>query len=158
MENVGASGDQAPLHCAPATEALARRRLRRGSPAARRSSWGPILSGNLKEIPLSAVLTLIGMERLTGVLCVSPGNNPKPGARYYVYARSGRIVNAFPSDTAEMHALSGTDECLFRALECGVGRFRFYRCQSMDVAANVDRSVAGVLLDWAARLDRPRRL
>jgi len=110
----------------------------------RETILGPSLKGDLSQIGLAALLTMIEMERKTGVLTLrDPG-----GATSQVLVRNGRVVHARLD-----HAAEPVDaECVYHLLGWSAGSFELITCD-VEGADRVQSSTMNLLLEGARRLD-----
>jgi CheY-like chemotaxis protein len=120
------------------------------------------LLGRLEQVGLSALLTLLEMERKTGVLVVvhdrgerrkdrtDPGGHPSPTAR--VYLRGGRVIAArIDGASAPLH-----EECVYLLLEWATGSFEFTSCEVSEAPA-IHVTTTHLLMEGARRIDESSR-
>jgi DNA-binding response OmpR family regulator len=121
------------------------------------------LAGRLEQVGLSALLTLLEMERKTGVLVVThdrgdrkrgektdPGGHPFPTGR--IFLRGGRVVTA-QVDGAPAPV---NEECVYLLLEWSTGSFEFNACE-VDVASQIHVTTTHLLMEGARRIDESSR-
>lgn len=110
----------------------------------RETILGPSLKGDLSQIGLSALLTMIEMERKTGVLSLrDPG-----GASSQILVRNGRVVHARLDNAAD----PVDAECIYHLLGWSAGTFELITCD-VEGADRVQTSTMNLLLEGARRLD-----
>lgn len=111
---------------------------------ARETLLGPSLRGDLAQIGLAALLTMIEMERKTGVLSLrDPG-----GASAQILVRAGRVVHARLDDRAD----PVDAECVYYLLGWSAGSFDLIACE-VEGADRVHTSTMNLLLEGARRMD-----
>ena len=115
---------------------------------ARDTILGPSLKGDLSQIGLAALLTMIEMERKTGVLTL---RDPDGGGGQ-ILVRSGRVVHARLDEAPE----PVDAECVYHLLEWGAGTFELIACD-VEGADRVGVSTMNLLLEGARRLDEQHR-
>jgi CheY-like chemotaxis protein len=110
----------------------------------RETILGPSLKGDLSQIGLAALLTMVDMERKTGVLTLrDPG-----GASAQILVRGGRVVHARLD-----HAPDPVDaDCVYHLLGWSAGSFELIACD-VEGADRVQQSTMNLLLEGARRLD-----
>jgi DNA-binding response OmpR family regulator len=114
------------------------------------------LAGSLHQVSLPALLTLLEMERKTGILIVRQAGDPvaipsgQPGADDVgrIYLRGGKVVAA---------RLDGKDqpvreECVFFMLEWSAGRFEF-EATEIEVDDEIAQATSYLLMEAARRMD-----
>ncbi len=121
------------------------------------------LMGRLEQVGLSGLLTLLEMERKTGVLVVvhdrgegkkraktDPGGNPSPTGR--IYLRGGRIV------AARIDGVSTpvNEECVYLLLEWSTGSFEFNACEVSE-KPQIQVTTTHLLMEGARRIDESSR-
>ena len=111
---------------------------------ARETILGPSLRGDLAQIGLAALLTMIEMERKTGVLSLRDAS----GASAQILVRTGRVVHARLDDRAE----PVDAECVYHLLCWSAGSFDLIACE-VEGADRVHTSTMNLLLEGARRLD-----
>lgn len=140
-------------------EALARERIGAVVAEVQREDSSPIktstLAGNLQQVGLSPLLTLLEMERKSGVLVVtqdeSQGAIPAGGGEPVVgrvYLKQGKCLSA---------KLDGTDEpknedCIYFMLEWSAGFFEFQEVP-VEQEAEIKTSTTHMLMEGARRID-----
>jgi hypothetical protein len=123
------------------------------------------LMGRLEQVGLSALLTLLEMERKSGVLILvhdrgevkrgerprtDPGGNPNPTGR--IFLRRGRVVAARIDGVAE----PVNEECVYLLLEWATGSFEFSLADiSEDDQIHV--TTTHLLMEGARRIDESSR-
>ena len=104
------------------------------------------LTGNLSQIGLSILLTLLEMEQKTGILQVSDN---KASRQAEIRLRSGRVV------AAEMQREDSSiqdEECIYHLLKWNSGRFEFV-LTDVDVESRMSASATQLLMEGAKRID-----
>ncbi len=115
---------------------------------ARETILGPSLKGDLSQIGLAALLTMIEMERKTGVLAL----HELAGGSAQVLVRAGRVVHARLDDTSD----PVDAECIYYLLRWSAGTFELTACD-VEGADRVQSSTMNLLLEGARRLDEGGR-
>jgi CheY-like chemotaxis protein len=109
----------------------------------------PAILGSLEQIGLAGVLTMIEMERATGVLVLWNHRDPAQASSIArLRIRDGRILEA---------AIDGRDaprgaECVYGLLEWTGGRFEL-QPGKVEGADQVDASITHLLIEGARRID-----
>jgi DNA-binding response OmpR family regulator len=116
---------------------------------ARETILGPTLKGDLSQIGLATLLTMIDVERKTGVLTLQ---NPT-GSSAQVLAREGRVVHARLDDDED----PVDAECIYHLLRWNSGTFELTACD-VEGADRVQTSTITLLLEGARRLDEAVRV
>lgn len=111
---------------------------------ARETILGPSLRGDLSQIGLAALLTMVEMERKTGVLTLRSG----AGGSAQILVRGGRVVHARLDD----HPEPVDAECVYYLLSWSAGTFELITCE-VEGADRVQSSTMNLLLEGARRLD-----
>jgi CheY-like chemotaxis protein len=120
-------------------------RLRRLSLASRHAD-GPMLRGNLAEISLATLLSLLEFERKSGILVVLSGPD---AARLFV---AGGSVVKIEGPAGEADALGR----LMRVLDWDEGNFEFTRCEVVG-SDEIGLSTSRLLLEHARVRDEQSR-
>jgi DNA-binding response OmpR family regulator len=121
------------------------------------------LMGRLEQVGLSALLTLLEMERKTGVLVVTfdpgdrkvrarsdPGGHPNPTGR--IYLRGGRVLTArIDGAPAPIN-----EECVYLLLEWSTGTFEFNTCEVAE-KPQIRGTTTHLLMEGARRIDESSR-
>jgi CheY-like chemotaxis protein len=122
------------------------------------------LLGRLEQVGLSALLTLLEMERKTGVLVVvrdqggvgagiSATDTGSPaGQTARVYLRRGRVMVAALDDKETPR----NEECVYFLLAWAAGSFEF-RESEVDVAEEIAATTTHLLMEGARRIDEGGR-
>ena len=121
------------------------------------------LLGRLEQVGLSALLTLLEMERKTGVLIVvhddgerkqrartDPGGNPAPTGR--IYLRGGRVIAA----RVDGAPVPVNEECVYLLLEWSTGSFEFTATEVTEVP-QIHVTTTHLLMEGARRIDESSR-
>lgn len=104
------------------------------------------LTGNLHQIGLSVLLTLLEMERKTGVLYISDDSAQRNAQ---ITLSGGRVVCAdMKSDGSDLR----DEECIYHLLEWHRGRFEFV-LQDFDGEVRMIASATQLLMEGAKRID-----
>ena len=111
---------------------------------ARETILGPSLKGDLAQIGLAALLTMVEMERKTGVLTLKNG----AGSTAQILVRTGRVVHARLDDRPE----PVDAECVYYLLAWSTGGFELVTCE-VEGVDRVQTSTMNLLLEGARRLD-----
>ena len=101
------------------------------------------VSGSLAQIGVPSVLTLLEMERKSGLLVI---HRDDPPAFVRIFLQSGRVVAA-RSDAGERN-----EEAVFSALNWSSGRFEFAPLD-FEIEEEVRMSTTGLILEGARFLD-----
>jgi DNA-binding response OmpR family regulator len=99
---------------------------------------GPCLQGTLAQVGLASLLTLLDLERKSGVLTVTSMPSDETAN---IYVRNGRVVGV---DVDELDA--STREALLRVLSWTAGRFYFTSCP-VDRPDEVNSTTTALLMD-----------
>lgn len=116
------------------------------TPAGSARSPKAALTGNLEEIGLSMLLTLMEMERKSGILRVSDHREELVA---HIYLRDGRVVHA---------TLKGGDiqpvnaECVYFLLNWTSGRFEFTLAE-VEMEDQLGTTTTHLLMEGAKRMD-----
>ncbi|MEZ4400336.1 MAG: response regulator [Kofleriaceae bacterium] len=116
---------------------------------ARETILGPSLKGDLAQIGLAALLTMIEMERKTGVLTL---RDPSASTAQ-VLVRNGRVVHARLDDRPE----PVDADCVYYLLTWSTGSFELITCD-VEGVDRVQTSTMNLLLEGARRLDESTQL
>jgi CheY-like chemotaxis protein len=101
------------------------------------------IHGTLDSVGLASLLTILEMDRKTGVLEIAaPANTGR------IYIRKGRIVKAVIEDQPEPR----NAEAVYFCLGWTNGRFRF-STSDVDIKDEVNASTTHLLMEGARRLD-----
>jgi hypothetical protein len=115
---------------------------------ARDQLGSPSLKGDLSQIGLSALLTLIEHERKTGMLTLR--NTAAAGAQILV--RDGRVVHARFEDTPDPVDV----ECVYHLLQWSGGTFEFLACD-VEGPDRVQTATMHLLMEGARLVDEANR-
>ena len=121
------------------------------------------LMGRLEQVGLSALLTLLEMERKTGVLVVvhdrgdrkqraktDPGGHPNPTGR--IYLRAGRVIAA----RVDGAPIPVNEECVYLLLEWATGSFEFTAGEVTE-PPQIHVTTTHLLMEGARRIDESSR-
>lgn len=108
----------------------------------------PGLQGDLGQVGLSALLTLIELERKTGMLTL----RDPTGRVAQVLVRNGRVVHARLEDTPAPVDV----ECIYYLLSWSQGTFEFLMCD-VEGPDRVQTSTMHLLMEGARLLDEASR-
>lgn len=103
------------------------------------------LGGDLSQVGLSSLLTLLEMERKSGVLVIT---NDETHAVGRIFLRSGRVIAA----RVEGKSSPVNDECVFHMLSWKSGAFEFDQ-SDVDMDDEVGTSTTHLLMEGARRMD-----
>ncbi|HRI07251.1 MAG TPA: response regulator [Nannocystaceae bacterium] len=106
-------------------------------------------SGELSEITLPSALTLLEMERKTGLLLV---HRRDPSATLRIYMKKGRALAARLDATAEPR----NEAAIFDAFGWRNGRFEFAPLD-LEIDAEIKMSTTGLIMEGARKLDELQR-
>ena len=107
------------------------------------------IGGTLEHISLPALLTLLEMERKTGVLSLLHREPPHQAASLYI--REGRLLDAhLDGRRPRRHA-----EAIYALLGWHSGRFEFV-ARPLELSDQIGLSTAELLLEGARRIDASR--
>ena len=107
-----------------------------------------ILSGNLEKIGLSSVLSMINLERQTGLLILKSDNETEKAEIFIV---KGEVFRArYENSPLE------NEEVIYDALTWKKGLFSFYY-QDIDVEDEIDLPITSILLEGARLMDEALR-
>jgi DNA-binding response OmpR family regulator len=105
------------------------------------------LRGSLAQLGLSPLLTVLEMERKSGVLTLT-GSDDTAGR---IFLRDGRIVGARLDGDALVN-----EECVFHLLSWTDGQFEFAQVQ-VDMEDEIRATTTHLLMEGARRLDELQR-
>ncbi len=100
------------------------------------------ISGSLSQIGLPSVLTLLEMERKSGVLLVQ---REEPVATVHLFIQGGRVVAARSDDVRN-------EQAVFLALGWGRGRFEFAPLE-FEIDEEVRMTTTGLIMEGARFMD-----
>jgi DNA-binding response OmpR family regulator len=104
------------------------------------------LTGNLEEIGLSVLLTLLEMERKTGVLSI----RDRADAHFAkIYLRLGRVVHA-SMESEKLRPVNA--DCIYFLLNWNAGYFEFNLAE-VDMEDQVGATTTHLLMEGAKRID-----
>jgi DNA-binding response OmpR family regulator len=104
------------------------------------------LTGNLEEIGLSVLLTLLEMERKTGILSV----HDRAEAHFAkIYLRQGRVVHA-SMESEDLRPLNA--DCIYFLLNWNAGYFVFNLAE-VELEDQVGATTTHLLMEGAKRID-----
>jgi CheY-like chemotaxis protein len=107
------------------------------------------IAGRLEQVGLSSLLTLLEMERKSGVLVLT-ADGGGPVAR--VFVRGGRVVRAFIEGRADPR----NEECVYALLAWRGGAFEFDSLE-VDMDDEVKQTTTHLLMEGARRVDEATR-
>lgn len=99
------------------------------------------LVGRLDRVPLSGLLMLFDMERISGELAIVLGDE-----RFTLFLDEGKLIDATPADEEELRPT------LQRIAGATTGKFEFTRCD-VDREDRVQTSTTALLIDLARERD-----
>jgi len=114
-------------------------------PAADASGPHSGLAGHLDQVGLPSLLTLLEMERKSGILVLTHDDSPDVGR---IFVRSGRVVRAQIDDSEEPL----NEECVYYLLEWRKGAFSFH-ARDVDMTDEVGQTTTHLLMEGARRMD-----
>jgi len=104
------------------------------------------LKGALDQVSLPALLTLLEMERKSGVLVVrNRGDNSLTGR---LYLRDGRVIRARIDDQRKPE----NEECVYQMLEWPAGHFSF-SASAVEDEDQIQQSTSWLLMEGARIMD-----
>lgn len=107
------------------------------------------VSGTLGQIGLASVLSLLEMERKSGLLLV---HRHAPTGCVRIYLKNGRVVAARIDGASDPR----NEEAVFHALTWRTGRFEFAPLD-LEIDEEVRMSTTGLLMEGARKLDEMDR-
>ena len=107
-----------------------------------------ILSGSLKQIGLSSVLSMINLEQKTGILILDNVSKTKKVKAFIV---KGEIFKAESEGTEFIN-----EEAIYDALTWKGGKFAFYY-QDVDIEDEINAPITSILLEGARLIDEALR-
>lgn len=110
------------------------------------SSGSAALTGNLEEIGLSVLLTLLEMERKTGILVVNDEDEIHVAR---IHIRGGRVVHA-SMESEELRPVNA--DCIYFLLNWTSGYFEFSLAE-VDMEDQVGFTTTHLLMEGAKRID-----
>ena len=132
-----------------AVEEQTRSQLERGSQArATTADIGSGLGGNLGQVGLSSLLTLLELERKSGILVLSDADSGDVGR---VFVRDGHILSA----RIEGKSSPVNQECIFHMLRWVSGSFEFDTTE-VEMNDEINTTTTHLLMEGARRLDESR--
>jgi DNA-binding response OmpR family regulator len=114
-------------------------------PTDRAGSEGSGLGGDLSQVGLSSLLTLLEMERKSGILVVSDDSSHSVGR---IFLRQGRVIAA--RIEGKSHPVN--QECVFHMLSWKSGAFEFDQTD-VEMDDEVGTSTTHLLMEGARRMD-----
>jgi len=111
------------------------------------------LLGRLEQVGLSALLTLLEMERKTGILVVEresgrPGGTRRMGPTGRIFLDRGKVLAArIDGQDAPVNA-----ECIYLMLRWATGSFEFNEVE-IDMTDEIDTTTTHLLIEAARRID-----
>jgi len=110
----------------------------------------PSLAGNLRQVGLSALLTLLEMERKSGILVVVHDDQAAPATAVTgrIFLHKGRCMRA-RLDTNDTRR---NEECIYFMLEWSSGSFEFQEVE-VDTTAEIKSSTTHILMEGARLID-----
>lgn len=109
-------------------------------------SPGAALTGDLNQIGLSVLLTLLEMERKSGILVITDDSEEQTSR---VYLRDGRAVRAVTEGGAVQPV---NRECIYYLLNWATGRFEFTQAE-IDMEDEIKTTITHLLMEAAKRID-----
>ena len=107
-----------------------------------------ILSGSLKQIGLSSVLSMINLEQKTGILIL---DNVKKTEKVKAFIVNGEIFKA-ESEGVDF----ANQQAIYNALTWKGGKFAFYY-QDIDIEDEINAPITSILLEGARLIDEALR-
>jgi CheY-like chemotaxis protein len=113
------------------------------------------LLGRLEQVGLSGLLTLLEMERKTGVLVLvrDQGGDLPRGPTSRVLLRRGRVISAVLEDVADGPVDA---ECVYQMLEWSAGSFEFNEAP-VNTPDRIGTTTSHLLMEGARRIDESGR-
>lgn len=117
------------------------------------------LLGRLEQVGVSALLTLLEMERKTGELIVTRDNGEQRreasavvGPIGHIFVRKGKVIAAAIDGIAP----PAHEECVYSMLSWATGSFEFHQGE-VNVKETISASTTHLLMEGARRIDESRR-
>lgn len=126
-------------------EQMTRQRLKTNTEANAEKDEGSGLSGDLNQVGLSALLTLLEMERKSGILIVSEAELNLTGR---MFLRDGQLLAA----RMDGHESPINEEVIYQMLNWRSGTFEFNQ-SDVDMQNEIKGSTTHLLLEGARRMD-----
>lgn len=114
----------------------------------KQSAVHTILSGSLKQIGLSSVLSMINLEQKTGILIL---DNVKKTEKVKAFIVNGEI---FKAESEGVDFIN--QEAIYNALTWKGGKFAFYY-QNIDIEDEINAPITSILLEGARLIDEALR-
>jgi len=118
-------------------------------PSAEASGPHTALGGSLQQVGLPSLLTLLEMERKSGILVLISDATEDVGR---LFVRSGRVVRALIENRDEPR----NEECVYFLLGWQAGSFSF-NALDVDMEDEVNQSTTHLLMEGARRVDEETR-
>jgi CheY-like chemotaxis protein len=111
------------------------------------------LLGRLEQVGLSALLTLLEMERKTGILVVEresgrPGSTRRMGPTGRIFLAGGKVMAARLDNQSE----PVNAECIYQMLGWAAGSFEFNEVE-VDMTDEIGTTTTHLLIEGARRID-----
>ncbi len=119
------------------------------APSADASGPHTALGGSLEQVGLPSLLTLLEMERKSGILVLVSDTTDEIGR---IFVRSGRVVSAL----IENRDAPRNEECVYFLLGWCAGSFSF-SALDVDMEDEVNQSTTHLLMEGARRVDEQTR-
>ncbi|HTM20050.1 MAG TPA: DUF4388 domain-containing protein, partial [Kofleriaceae bacterium] len=116
-----------------------------GVPTKRASEGSSGLGGDLGQLGLSSLLTLLDMERKSGILVLRDAESQQTGR---IFLRAGRVIAArIDGRTSPIN-----EECVYHLLRWKSGSFEFDQSE-VDMKDEIGTTTTHLLMEGARRLD-----
>jgi DNA-binding response OmpR family regulator len=126
-------------------EQMTRQRLTTNTEADEEKLEGSGLAGDLAQVGLSALLTLLEMERKSGILIIHDDKQDVTGR---LFMREGQLLAARLDDMESPI----NEECVYQMLSWRSGTFEFNQ-SDVEMANEIQGSTTHLLLEGARRMD-----
>jgi len=107
------------------------------------------LGGDLGQVGLSSLLTLLEMERKSGILVISDNQSKDVGR---IFMREGRVVSA----RIEGKSDPANEECVYYMLRWSAGAFEF-DATDVEMDDEIGATTTHLLMEGARRMDEEAR-
>jgi CheY-like chemotaxis protein len=116
-----------------------------GVPTKRAAEGASGLGGDLGQLGLSSLLTLLDMERKSGILVLRDADSQATGR---IFLRTGRVIAA----RIDGRSSPVNEECVYHLLRWKAGTFEFDQSE-VDMKDEIGTTTTHLLMEGARRLD-----